>query len=625
MNSLPEDPRLSAAVARVGRPALVVGVVLLAACAAGAVARPDQFFRSYLLAFVFWNGLATGAMAILMLQYLTGGAWGVSIRRELEAAARTLPLTALAFLPLLAGLHRLYEWTHADVVAADEVLRQKTLYLNTPFFVVRAAVAFGAWLAALLLPERVVGGPGRTRRPQAIDRKLQLLSGGGLVVYALTTTFTAVDWVMSLEPHWFSTMYGVLFMVGQGLGALALATATVLSLSNYEPLSEFFGDRHRHDLGKMMFAFTMLWAYVELLPVPDRLVRQPPRGNLLVSRPLPRRVGMGRARGPRPALRASVPAAPVARGERESGHARRGGGAAARHALRGRRMARPPRVLEGRVPARLDGSAPRRSAWAASGSSCTPGISPAGRSCPFTTPASRRRSRMDATEPEDGHSPGVAAEPDRVSRSLVVRFGIFVSVLTVVSMLLMAALFWSARSARRAPGRRGGGRGRAAGTASGRSAGAAAPDRRRAALARVPFGGGEAALDLRLDGPRDGRRAHSDRARDGPHRDAGRRASAAGPGRRPGRGGPGPRGDAVKRAASLALRRGRRPLRPRCCAGQAMAPAPAGIVRADETPAGLKDIRDRSAPRRVAAARPRASATRSAAPFAWATRSASGP
>jgi hypothetical protein len=240
---------------------LGIGVVALAACVAGGFAHPDRFFRSYLLAFVFWNGLTTGAMAVLMLQYLTGGAWGISIRRELEAATRNLPLMALAFLPLLAGLHRLYEWTHADAVAADELLRKKALYLNTPFFVARAVIAFAAWIAVAWFLNRWSLAQDSHADP-AINRRLQKLSGAGLVVYALTTTFTSIDWVMSLEPHWYSTMYGVLYMVAQALGGLALATVAVLRVSDREPVAGFLGGRHLHDLGKMMFAFTMLWAYV---------------------------------------------------------------------------------------------------------------------------------------------------------------------------------------------------------------------------------------------------------------------------------------------------------------------------------------------------------------------------
>ncbi|HTO86271.1 MAG TPA: hypothetical protein VMR54_01925, partial [Thermoanaerobaculia bacterium] len=261
VESAGRDPRVSAEAARFVRSAAVIGIAALVACAVGAAARPDQFFRSYLLAFVFWNGLSIGAMAVLMLQYLTGGAWGIAIRRELEAATRTLPLTAVAFLPLLLGLHRLYEWTDAHAVAADEVLRKKALYLNAPFFVIRTAIAFAIWLGLAYSLNK--WSAEQDRRPDpSVNRRLQLLSGGGLVLYALTTTFTSVDWVMSLEPHWFSTMYGVIFMVGQALGALALASAAVVRLSSLEPVSGFLGSRHLHDLGKMMFAFTMFWAYV---------------------------------------------------------------------------------------------------------------------------------------------------------------------------------------------------------------------------------------------------------------------------------------------------------------------------------------------------------------------------
>lgn len=256
------DPGLIAETGRGSRRAIGVGVAALVGSLAYGMAHPDQFFRSYLLAFLFWNGLAVGSLAILMLQYLTGGAWGIAIRRELEAATRTLPLTAAFFLPIVFGMHRLYEWTHADVVAKDELLQKKAAYLNTPFFLVRTAVAFGAWILVAYFLNRWSREQDTHADHKAIDRKLQLLSGGGLVVYALTTTFTSVDWVMSLEPHWYSTMYGVIFMVSQALGALALATYAVVRLSGRKPVSEFLGGRHLHDLGKMMFAFTMIWAYV---------------------------------------------------------------------------------------------------------------------------------------------------------------------------------------------------------------------------------------------------------------------------------------------------------------------------------------------------------------------------
>jgi hypothetical protein len=259
---LKNDPALRGAVGGFAKRALSVGVVMLAGSIAGGIARPDQFFRSYLLAFVFWNGLAVGSLAVLMLQYLTGGAWGIAIRRELEAATRTLWVTALAFVPLVFGMHRLYEWTHADAVAHDELLQKKTFYLNTPFWVARTVIAFAAWGLIAYFLNRWSREQDTHPDHKAIDRKLQLLSGGGLVAYAVTTTFTSVDWVMSLEPHWYSTMYGVIFMVSQALGALALATVAVVRLSDKSPVTEFLGGRILHDLGKMMFAFTMIWAYV---------------------------------------------------------------------------------------------------------------------------------------------------------------------------------------------------------------------------------------------------------------------------------------------------------------------------------------------------------------------------
>jgi hypothetical protein len=255
------DPRVASEATKLSRSMFVVGVVAFCGTAAYGSAHPDQFFHSYLLAFMFWNGLAVGSLAVLMLQYLTGGAWGIAIRRELEAATRTLPLTAIAFLPIAFGMQHLYEWTHADVLAHDELLRKKIAYLNPPFFFFRAALAFAVWiLIAFTLNRWSREQDGRADK--AIERKLQLLSGGGLVAWALTTTWTSVDWVMSLEPHWFSTMYGVIFMAGQGLGALSLATFAVVRLSRAKPVSEFLGGRHLHDLGKMMFAFTMFWAYV---------------------------------------------------------------------------------------------------------------------------------------------------------------------------------------------------------------------------------------------------------------------------------------------------------------------------------------------------------------------------
>jgi hypothetical protein len=245
------------------RPALAAGIVLLGAAAAGAASGgggAEHFYRSYLVAFVFWNGLALGCLAVLGLQHLTGGAWGIAIRRLLESGTRTLPLMALLFLPIAFGLTHLYEWSHPEAVAADHLLQIKAPYLNAPFFLGRAAVYFLLWLlVAWLLNRWSLAQDAGTR---GVTRRLQLTGAGGLVLYALTVTFASIDWVMSLTPHWFSTMYGVLFMVSQALGAMALMIAALILLSHREPFASFLTKAHLHDLGKMLFAFVMIWSYV---------------------------------------------------------------------------------------------------------------------------------------------------------------------------------------------------------------------------------------------------------------------------------------------------------------------------------------------------------------------------
>jgi hypothetical protein len=255
------DPELAAALRRVARPALAVGILALAISLGGALAGgASHFYRSYLAGFVFWNGLALGCLAVLGLGHLTGGAWAVASRRLFESGTRTLPLMAVLFVPIIFGLHDLYEWSHPEAVAKDALLQKKALYLNEPFFLGRAAFYFALWIGLAWLLNRwsLQQDGGR----EGVTRRLQLTGAAGLVVYALTVTFASIDWVMSLEPHWFSTMYGVIFMVSQALGALALVTAVVVLLSRYQPLSGFIRPSHLNDLGKLMFAFVMFWAYV---------------------------------------------------------------------------------------------------------------------------------------------------------------------------------------------------------------------------------------------------------------------------------------------------------------------------------------------------------------------------
>jgi hypothetical protein len=239
---------------------MFVGLAGIALCAVGFAANREHFFRSYLLAYVFWIGIALGSLALSMVHHLSGGAWGVVIRRVLEAASRTLPFMALLFLPIAFGMHELYLWANADAVAKDAILQHKAPYLNVPFFFVRAAIYFTVWSAlAFLLSKWSLEQEREGEHGQAL--KMQRLSGGGLVLYAITILFMSVDWIMSLDPHWFSTIYGILFMGGQGLSALAFSIAVVVLLSRTEPMSRVIAPAHLHDLGKLMLAFVMLWAY----------------------------------------------------------------------------------------------------------------------------------------------------------------------------------------------------------------------------------------------------------------------------------------------------------------------------------------------------------------------------
>jgi hypothetical protein len=242
------------------RPLLLTGVIGIALCIIGAFFNIQQFFRSYLLAYIFWTGIALGCLGILMIQYLTGGAWGLIIRRTLESASLTLPLMLVLFVPLLFGMHSLYIWTRPEAVASDALLQHKQGYLNVPFFIIRAAIYFILWIAAAYLLNRWSIAQDRTGEP-GFSLKLQRLSGPGLFLLAITLSLAMIDWVMSLEPRWYSTIYGVIFMAGEGLAAFAFATVVAILLAGHQPLSETIRQKHLHDLGNLLLTFVMLWAY----------------------------------------------------------------------------------------------------------------------------------------------------------------------------------------------------------------------------------------------------------------------------------------------------------------------------------------------------------------------------
>jgi hypothetical protein len=237
-----------------------VGLIGAAALVAGGVADATQGARSTLYGFLFWTGVSLGCLGLLMIQHLTGGRWGYAIRRILEAGARAVLVAPVVFVPVALALPRVYPWARPEA-AADTLLRHKSAYLNPAFFLGRSAFYFALWIAMSHLLARWSSALDERDDPR-IEGRMRALSGGGLPALALTITFASVDWAMSLDPHWFSTIYGVIFMVGHGLSALAFVVVVMALLRDEEPLASALREETVHDLGKLLLAFVMLWAYV---------------------------------------------------------------------------------------------------------------------------------------------------------------------------------------------------------------------------------------------------------------------------------------------------------------------------------------------------------------------------
>jgi hypothetical protein len=195
-----------------------------------------------------------------MLNHLTGGGWGLGTRRILEAATRTFPLLTVLFLPVAFGGRYLYIWTHPAEVAQSAILQHKSPYLNWPFFLGRATFYFLIWMGLSYVLNR--WSLQQAQDSSGATRRLKRLSGPGILILAVTVTFSSIDWVMSLDPEWYSTLFGMIFLEGQVLTGLAFAITIVVALSRREPLSGFMTPTHFHDLGKLMLAFVLVWAYL---------------------------------------------------------------------------------------------------------------------------------------------------------------------------------------------------------------------------------------------------------------------------------------------------------------------------------------------------------------------------
>ena len=255
-------------VKKISQRSLVVGVVFGVIAVVVAFSSPngrDEFYRAYLLGFMCWLGVALGSMAILMIRHLTGGGWGMVIRRILGAAMRTVPLLAVLFIPVILGMKHLYIWARPLSEVADKHLQEhladitKT-YLTPTGFIYRAAFYFVIWnLLSFLLSHWSkqtdhAGAPDNTGR-------FKTVAGPGLILYGFTISFAAIDWVMSLDPSWISTIFGLVILIGEVLSAMCFAVVVERILFNYKPMSDMLKPDFVHDHGKWMLAFTMVWAY----------------------------------------------------------------------------------------------------------------------------------------------------------------------------------------------------------------------------------------------------------------------------------------------------------------------------------------------------------------------------
>ena len=266
-------------VARAKTVFLGVGTIGLVGCVIGWVTTPRDFFIAYLFGHFFFLGLSLGCLCLLMIHHLTAGRWGYVTRRLFESAVGNLPLMAVLYLPIFFGLGQLYPWKNPAVVASSEVLRQKMLYLNAPAFVLRAAILFAIWIiiARLLLKWSAEQDATVSIQP---TRRMRTLSGPGLVIYPVTMTFAAVDWVMSMDADWYSTMFPILICIGQVLNALAFVILVLSAAARSSELGPLIGEDTFHKLGNLLLAFTMIWAYLAF-------------GQLLIiwSGNLPREIG----------------------------------------------------------------------------------------------------------------------------------------------------------------------------------------------------------------------------------------------------------------------------------------------------------------------------------------------
>lgn len=243
--------------------ALIISIITAILTIIGFFSHRDQFAGSYLFSFLFWMGITVGCLPMVMIHHLTEGGWGYPIRRFLEIGASLMPLIVLFFLPITFNLESIYLWARPEAVLHDPILQGKQLYLNSSGYIIRAVVYLALWCFYGWILNKESLAFSRSHKAEHRS-KLLFFSGLGLLVYALTVTFASIDWSMSLEPHWYSTLYGLFFMVGQAITSFAFVILVCRFFMNDSPLKEKLNAGRVHDLGKLLLALVMLWAYLGL-------------------------------------------------------------------------------------------------------------------------------------------------------------------------------------------------------------------------------------------------------------------------------------------------------------------------------------------------------------------------
>jgi hypothetical protein len=257
-----QDYKTPESVSRLQQRALIAGIIGVVVCIFGYIKSPESLLQSYLMAFMLILGLSLGSLGLLMMHHLTSGYWGIVIRRPLESATRSLPLVFILFAPIFFGFRHIYGvWLNAPAKGEGALSEFQQHYLTANWFHIRAIVYFAVWLLLMWAFNTWSRRQDLDRDDRSLRRRLKMVAGPGIILYVFAMSFAAIDWVMSLSPHWASTIYGFLYVAGQLISSMSLMICVVVLLSRTPVFASVLRPRHLHDLGKLLLAFIMLWAY----------------------------------------------------------------------------------------------------------------------------------------------------------------------------------------------------------------------------------------------------------------------------------------------------------------------------------------------------------------------------